>query len=150
MDSVTLMSLLLIESLFKVQVNTVSVILGLIPKRGSEKTYNYGKNGIYLKAPTPHTNLSQVKSFSSCQQAKYDRAISLKAITEMYHPTSHYISTQYTPNVISISMTFFHQLDFTLSSIHADKEQQSYAEMLLIATITNHYTFSSMIILNCT
>ena len=35
-------------------------------------------------------------------------------------------------------MTFFHQLDFTLNSIHADTEQQSYAGMLLIATITNY------------
>ena len=34
----------------------------------------------------PNPNLSQVKQISSCQQAKYDRAISLKAAAESAPP----------------------------------------------------------------
>ena len=52
-------------------------MLGLLPEIWREK-----REWDKLKGHDPHPNLPQVKQFSSCQQARYDRAISLKAAAE--------------------------------------------------------------------
>ena len=48
----------------------------------SQSTYYSQREGERRKAPTP----TQMKQFSSCQQTKYDRAISLKAAAESAPP----------------------------------------------------------------
>ena len=52
-------------------------MLGLLPEIGREK-----REWDRLKGPDPHPNLPQVMLIPSCQQAKYDRTIALKAAAE--------------------------------------------------------------------
>ena len=69
---------------FPVNNNIVAVIPVLLQERGRIKI-----DLDRLKDPDPNSILNQVKQIASCQHAKYDRTISLKAETESsrhYHP----------------------------------------------------------------
>ena len=80
--------------------NNISVMPGLLQERGREK-----EEWDRLKGPNPHPNLTQVKQISYCQQAKYDRAISLKTVAESAPPYHKSFWGTYCINVLRHYLT---------------------------------------------
>ena len=56
-------------------------MLGLLPERGREKVIGQ------TKEPQPYPILPHAKQTSSCQQAKYNKSISLNAAADSTPPT---------------------------------------------------------------
>ena len=91
----------MIKLRLKAQGNNISVILGLLPERERDKRMGE------TKRPQPTPKFTSEKQISSCQQAKYDRAISLKTSAESAPPYHRHVRHKIVIIFLLILYTFF-------------------------------------------